>query len=90
MSIKKVSSLRQGDKIFNIEEMQVRWYTYLCVHPSLQYYHILIDNCENPVRKYEVHLQDILNKNLRTYKKAKLALATELEEKANRLRTRYK
>lgn len=83
----KIEELKKGDKIYNFNENQVLWYTYLCVHPTGKgSYHILIDSCEEPFRIYCKNLQQILDKNLNSYDSAQLALADYLEEKANRLR----
>lgn len=83
----KTTDLKQGDKIYDVDFRQVRWYKYLCVHPTGQgKYHILIDSCEDPIRIYDEKLQSILDKNLNTYQEAKIHLAEMLEESAKRLR----
>jgi DNA-directed RNA polymerase subunit L len=82
----KVESLIKDYKIYDISNTQVKWYRYLCVHPNAKNYHILIDMNEDPIRMYSQNLQLVLDKGLRTYDEAKLALADELERKAGFLR----
>ena len=85
--MKQLSELKQGDKIYDIDFRQVKWYTYLCVHPTGQgKYHILIDASEEPVRIYGEKLQTILNQDFKTYQEAQLALADRLEDSAKQLR----
>lgn len=82
-----IRDLKQGNKIYNTDNYRVRHYTYLCVHPTgIGKYHILIDECEEPIRIYEDQLKMMLNKNLNSYQEAKLALADQLEDSAKRLR----
>ena len=86
--MKNITDLKQGDKIYNIDDRRVIWYRYLCVHPTGSgKYHILIDACEDPIRIYEDKLNAILEKNLTTYQEAKIALADALENTAKRLRS---
>lgn len=85
--MKTIKELKQGDIIYDIDFRQVKKYKYLCVHPTGKgNYHILIDDCEEPIRIYGAKLQFILNQNFKTYQEAKLALADQLEESAKRLR----
>ena len=84
--MKTVDQLIKEDKIFNFENYQVVWYTYLCVHPHNKEYHILMNSCEEPIRVYAPNLQKILDKKLNSYLEAELALANHLEEKAKSLR----
>lgn len=85
--MKQIIDLKPGDKIYDIDSKQVKWYKYLCVHPTGRgKYHILIDSCEEPFRIYDEKLQTILNQDLNTYQEAKLALANSLEESAKLLR----
>ena len=85
--MKQLSELKQGDKIYDIDLRQVKQYKYLCIHPTGQgKYHILIDIYEDPIRIYEQKLQTILEKDLKDYQEAKLALASILEETAKSLR----
>ena len=85
--MKQLADLKQGDKIYDIDFRQVKWYKYLCVHPTGQgKYHILIDACEEPIRIYGEKLQTILNQDFKSYREAKLALADRLEESAKQLR----
>ena len=85
--MRKVEDLQQMDVIYDIDFRQVKWYKYLCVHPTGQgKYHILIDACEEPIRIYGEKLQTILNQDFKTYQEAKLELANRLEESAKRLR----
>jgi len=82
----KVEDLIQGHKIYDIGVTQVKWYTYLCVHPKAKNYHILIDMMEDPIRIYSQDLQLILDKDLKSYDEAKLAVADKLEKKVEFLR----
>jgi len=85
--MKQISELKQGDVIYDVDFRQVKWYKYLCVHPTGKgKYHILIDPCEEPLRIYGEKLQAILDQCFETYDQAKLALADRLEESAIRLR----
>ncbi|MEQ1733646.1 MAG: hypothetical protein ABL940_08235 [Bacteroidia bacterium] len=84
---KLITELKQGDKIYDVDYRQVRWYKYHCIHPiGSGNYHILIDECEQPIRVYKEILQAILDKNLKTRKEAKLVLANKFEATAKRLR----
>jgi hypothetical protein len=85
--MKQLTGLKQGDKIYDIDFRQVKWYKFLCVHPTGQgKYYILIDASEEPIRIYGEKLQNILNQDFKTYQDAKLELANRLEESAKRLR----
>lgn len=85
--MRNINELKQGDKIYDIDYRQVKRYAYLCVHPKGHgTYHILIDGNEDPIRIYGERLQDILNKGFKTYQEAKMGLASDLEDKAKRLR----
>jgi len=85
--MREISELKQGDKIYDINFRQVKWYKYLCVHPTGQgKYHILIEANEEPIRISGEKLQTILNQDFKTYQDAKLELANRLEESAKRLR----
>lgn len=85
--MKEISDLKQGDVIYTIDSSQVRYYKYLCVHPTGGgNYHILIDACQEPVRVYRDRLENMVGQNLNTYQEAKLALADQFERFANRLR----
>jgi hypothetical protein len=85
--MKTLTELKEGDKIYDIDFRQIKWYTYLCIHPTGQgKYHILIDSFEEPIRIHGEKLQTILNQDFKTYQDAKLALANRLEESAKRLR----
>ena len=85
--MKQLSELKQGDKIYDITSNEVKWYTYLCVHPTGGgKYHILINAYENPIRIYGEYLQKILDQGFKTYQEAKLGLADRLEEVVKHLR----
>jgi hypothetical protein len=89
--MQKITELKQGDAIYGFSQSQVLQYKYLCVHPTGGgNYHILIDACEEPLRIYKDRLQAILDKNLKTYHAAELALADQLEQSARRLRSEPK
>ncbi len=83
----ELKDLKAGQKIYDMDNQSVKWYTYLCVHPTGNgAYHILIDACEDPFRIYGTKLKAILDKNLNSYKEAQLALADKLEQYAKDLR----
>lgn len=85
----KIEDLKQGDKIYDFNLTQVKWYTYLCIHPTGGgKYHILIDDCEEPVRIYHSKLQEILDKGLKSYGEAQLKIAEKLEELSKYMRER--
>jgi hypothetical protein len=85
--MKQLTDLKQGDIIYDVRFSEIIKYKYLCVHPTGQgHYHILINSYEEPIRIYDMRLQGILNKDLKTYEEAKLKLADLLEERAKRLR----
>jgi hypothetical protein len=91
IKMKHVSELKQGDKIYDIDSWQIKWYKYLCVHPTGQgKYHILIGPNQDPVRISGATLQAILNRNLQTCQEAEIALADRLEKYAKQLRNRAK
>lgn len=81
--MKQISDLKQGDKIYDLNFRDVRWYTYFCVHPHNENYHILIDACQEPIRIYKDKLEIILSQEFETYDDARLALANRMEEQAN-------
>lgn len=86
--MKQLHELKQGDTIYDIDFRRVRHYKYLCIHPTGHgNYHILIDECEEPVRIYYEKLQAILELGFETYDAALLALADKMEQSAKRIRT---
>lgn len=88
--IKKVSDLKQGDEIFDINYREIKKYEYLCIHPDSDKYHILIGADQEPIRIFGETLQFILNQNLKTRKDARLELANRLEEQVIEIRNQYK
>ena len=84
---KTIGELKKGYRIYDVSSTQVIWYTYLCLHPATDSYHILIDMNEEPVRMWRNVLQDILDKKLTSYEEARLYLADKLEQKVIFLRT---
>jgi len=84
--MKKIEDLKQGDRIYDVYSHTIMGYRYCCVHPHNNKYHILINALEEPIRYYEVGLQEILDKNLGTYDEAKEFLITSLESKIDFLR----
>lgn len=76
----KVEKLKSLDKIYGVQHRHIVWYTYVCVHPKNKKYHILLDKSENPVRMYEVQLETLLSKNIKSYEEAKRELINRLEE----------
>jgi len=81
-----LKDLKQGDKFYYITYLQVKWFTYLCVHPQAENYHIIIDENLDPIRIFHLELLGMVNANLRTYDEAKLVLANKLEVKVKSLR----
>jgi hypothetical protein len=77
-----ISELMRGDKFYRVLGMSIESFTYLCVHPNNNAYHILIDKNQEPLRMYNVQLQQVLNQGLQTYEQAKIRLAEILEEQA--------
>lgn len=78
---KKITDLKQGDKIFYLDRLEIKWADYLCVHPKgMGKYHILIDHCENPFRVYEDRLKELLSQNLNSYEEARKARIVKLKE----------
>lgn len=89
--MKQLVDLKKGDDIYDIDFRQVKWYRYLCSYPTGQgIYHILIDDCEEPIGICGEKLQTILNQDFKTYREAKLELANRLEESAKQLRKEIK
>lgn len=86
--MRQIKDLKQGDKIYQLGFDQVKWYTYLCVHPRNSHYHILINQNEDPVRIYEPQLQSILNQGLNSHDDASVALADKMEQSAKDIRMR--
>lgn len=84
----KVAELKRKKKIYDVKYGRIVWYTYLCVHPMAESYHILIDMNEDPMRIWEDNLQVILDKNLKSYEEAALYLAEKLEQRAASLRAK--
>ena len=80
--MKQVSELNQGDKIYDLDFRQVKYYTYFCRHPYGENYHILIDPAMEPIRIYEPKLQMILDQGFNSYDDVLLALANKMEEQA--------
>ena len=84
--MKQVKDLKPGDIIYDLDFKQVKWYSYVCVHPHNKNYHIFVDEFEEPVRIYEPKLQDILNQGFKSYKDALLVLADRMEEQARKIK----
>ena len=80
--MKTISELKQGDRIYDVDDRNILRYIYLCVHPTGRgKYHILIDSYEEPTRIYETRLQEILNKNINNYSEGRLFLIKRLKER---------
>lgn len=84
--MKTISDLKRGDKIYDVSWRQLNSYTYFCVHPHNDNYHILINNCEEPIRMYKARLEAILSLGFETYDQARLGLASRLEDAAKDIR----
>ena len=82
----KVSDLKPGEIIYDIGDEDVKWYTYLCVHPNNQNFHILINQFEDPVRMHEYALQVVLDRRLNSYNIALGAFADRIELQAQEIR----
>ena len=78
--MKKISDLKQGDTIYDIAFRDVKWYTYFCIHPNNNNYHILMDAAANPIKIYKDKLQDIINQGFETYDDVLLELAHRLKQ----------
>jgi hypothetical protein len=85
-SMTKVSDLKPGDVIYDIDEKDVKWYTYLSVHPNNKMFHILINQFEDPVRMHEYVLQVVLDRRLTSYDIALGAFADRMELQAQEIR----
>ncbi len=84
-----ILKLKQGDKIYDVDDRMILKYTYLCVHPTGRgKYHILINSCEEPIRIYETRLQEILNKNINNYSEGRIALIKRLEQKVEHYKSK--
>ena len=79
--MKQITELKKDDKLYDTGNLQVRSYVYLCVHPTGKgKYHILINENQDPERWHENRLQACLDKNLTSYKEARLRLIGVLKE----------
>lgn len=78
--MKTINELKQGDKIYDLDFRKIKWYTYFCVHPNNENYHILIDAGQEPIRIYKDRLEVILSQGFETYDNALLELANRLKE----------
>ena len=85
-SMTKVSELKSGEIIYDISDKEVERYTYLCVHPNNQNFHILINQFEDPVRMHEYALQVVLDRRLNSYDIALGAFADRIELQAQEIR----
>ena len=85
-SMTKVSELKSGEIIYDISDKDVERYTYLCVHPNNQNFHILINQFEEPVRMHEYVLQVVLDRRLTSYDTALGAFADRIELQAREIR----
>ena len=88
--MKQITDLKQGDKIYDIDFRQVKWYTYFSVHPNNPNYHILINAGQEPIRIYGPKLQMILDQDFNSYDNALLTLADRMEEDAARIKNKIK
>lgn len=72
----KVEELKPGDKIYFVEDknFSVHSYVYHSVHPHNKNYHILIDDNQKPVSKFEPDVQKLIRKGFRSLKEANAAL----------------
>jgi hypothetical protein len=84
--MRKISDLKTGDKIYDIDFRSIKWYTYFCVHPHNKKYHILIDAGEEPVRIYEEKLETILSQGFKSREDALFELSDRLEASSKRIK----
>lgn len=84
--MKQVSELKPGEIVYKTDYRGVSYYTYVCVHPNNNHYHILINEFEDPVRMYKPELQAILDQRLTSYDIALGALADRMELQAKEIR----
>ena len=76
--------LKQGVKIYYIENLNIQWMSYLCVHPKNENYFIFINKNEEPIRIYRKTLEDIFKSGVtEDYNTAKLILINKLNNKVD-------
>ena len=51
--------MEKGDELYSVEYGEVVRYTYLCVYPTMDTYHILIKNGE-PIKIYKETLNNLM------------------------------
>ena len=74
--------LRKGVKIYYVENLNIKWMSYLCVHPKNENYFIFIDKNEDPIRIYRKTLETIFKNGVtEDYNQAKLMLINKLKER---------
>lgn len=79
----KISDLKHLQVFYDVVDLKIKRYRYMCVHPRRGLYHILLDESDNPIRIYHGFLQTILNKNLFSYEDATKELLKSLEDRIN-------
>ena len=76
--------LKQGVKIYYIENLNIQWMSYLCVHPKNENYFIFINKNEDPIKIYRKTLEDIFKLGVtEDYNIAKLMLVDKLNDMVN-------
>ena len=74
--------LKQGVKIYYIDNLSIQWMSYLCVHPKNENYFIFIDKNEEPIRIYRKTLEGIFKSGVtEDYNTAKVMLIDKLNNK---------
>lgn len=71
--------LKQGVKIYYIDNLNIQWMSYLCVHPKNENYFIFINKNEDPIKIYRKTLEDIFKSGItEDYNQAKVMLIDKL------------
>ena len=74
--------LKKEVKIYYVENLNINWMTYLCVHPKNENYFIFIDKNEDPIRIYRKTLETIFKSGVtEDYNQAKLMLIDKLKDR---------
>lgn len=80
----------KGDIFYDVTRFgDIRWYYYVCIHPTNPHYHILMNANKEPERIFEKDLCDILDKGLKTRKDAVKEKIKFLEERLEYYKKEY-
>ena len=76
--------LKQGVKLYYVDNLNIQWMSYLCVHPKNENYFIFINKNEDPIRIHRKTLEDIFKSGVtEDYNQAKSMLVDKLKDKIN-------